>query len=141
MFYGKVKWPLINNGKGFTYFQIQLLVWVGIMPYLLFCCIARSFFSTCFLYDIICLIRCCISLCITIEVRWNVSFCFSMYISQVIYEGVSFIKNNKKVYVFEVTILAILFSMNSIKLLYFLLLLSCIKRALESVLQYVWYLL
>ena len=60
-----------------------------------------------------------------------------MYISQVIYEGVSFIKNNKKVYVFEVTILAILFSMNSIKLLYFLLLLSCIKRALESVLQYV----
>ena len=26
MFYGNVKWPLRNNGKGFTYFQIQLLV-------------------------------------------------------------------------------------------------------------------
>ena len=58
MFYGNVKWPLRNNGKGFTYFRIQLLVWGGIIPYLLLCCIAHSYCSTCFIYDILCLIRC-----------------------------------------------------------------------------------
>ena len=77
MFYGNVKWPLRNDGKGFTYFQIQLLVWGGIMPYLLFCCIARSFCSTSFSYMISSVWSYVgISLCITIEVRWNVSFCF-----------------------------------------------------------------
>ena len=79
MFYGNVKWHLRNDGKGFTYFQIQLLVWGGIMPYLLFCCIARSFLLQLFLiYNMISSIwsDIGISLCITIKVRWNISFCF-----------------------------------------------------------------
>ena len=37
MFYGNVKWPLRIEGNDFTYFRIQLLVWSGIIPYLLLC--------------------------------------------------------------------------------------------------------
>ena len=74
---GKRKWPLRIDGNDFTYFRIQLMVWGGITPYLLLCCIIDLYCSTCFgawqhkpdqMLNT--------SLCITIEVRWNVSFCF-----------------------------------------------------------------
>ena len=58
MFCGNVKWPLKTDGKNFTYFRVQLLVWSGIMSYLLLCCIVDRYCSPCFIYDIIRLMRC-----------------------------------------------------------------------------------
>ena len=58
MFCGKCKWPLRTYVKDFTHFRIQLLVWSGIMTYLLLCFIDCSYCSTCFIYDIVCLIIC-----------------------------------------------------------------------------------
>ena len=56
MFRGNVTWPIETDGNDFTYLWIRLLVWSGIMSYLLLCCMVDSYCSICVIHDIICLI-------------------------------------------------------------------------------------